>query len=492
MLNLNTWVVPEIKQEGSKITLKFVNPGAVITGPAPEVGEEITAPAPAPVPVPEQPAPIAPMPGQPIKVETLTGPRVYTGTPINIEAKNLDILDALRAIAEVSGLNIITADNVSGKITLKLHNVPWDQALDLILESKDLGMVQYGNVIRIAPTKDIQKAREDLLRAREATEKLKPLQTRIIPINYATATGISTQVKNALSDRGKVDVDDRTNSLIIKDIPEKIQDAETLIKALDTKTPQVLIEARIVEASVGVTRELGVKWGVNYNAGPPWGNPTGINFPNTVQMGGAVLGGMLNPVNPNTLNTAGAQGGAVGITFGSLTDAVSLDLLLASLETQNKIKIISSPRIMTMDNQRASIQQGVTIPYPPAINLAAGAAGGAQWQFVEAALRLEVTPHISADGSMVLELRASNNEPNMKVVSGGAPSIDKKEAQTQIIVKDGETIVIGGIYKTKETETINQTPYLSKIPILGKLFQDKFTENSRNELLIFLTPRIVK
>ena len=488
VVNLNNWVVPEIKQEGNKILLSFPNPGAISVAPPVAGGEEIAPPSPAPAAIAPAPAEAA---GQPVKIETLTGYKVYTGTPITIEAKNLDILDALRAIAQVSGKNIITSDDVSGRITLRLENVPWDQALDLILDTKDLGMVQYGNVIRVAPNKDIQKAQEDMLKSLQAKEKLRPLQTRIIPINYARVEDIEKQVKNVLSDRGKTEIDKRTSSLIIKDIPEKIQEAEVLIKALDTRTPQVLIEARIVEASLGVTREIGVQWGVNYNAGPAWGNPTGLNFPNTIQTGGAVLGGLINSTDSNVLNTAGAQGGAMGISFGSLTDSVSLDLLLKSLETQNKVKIISSPRIMTMDNEKAYIQQGVTIPYPPALNLATGAAGGQNWQFVEAALRLEVTPHISPDGSMVLELKASNNEPNLKVVSGGAPSIDKKEAQTQIVVKDGETIVIGGIYKTKESETVNQTPYLSKIPILGKLFQDKFTENSRNELLIFLTPRIV-
>jgi len=381
---------------------------------------------------------------------------------------------------------------VKGNITLKLVNVPWDQALDLILETKGLGMVKYGNIIRVAPIKDIQKEQEEKLKSLEQKQKLERLQTRIIPVNYAKADDIAKQLKTILSDRGSVQVDKRTNSLILMDIPKKIQEAQVMISALDTRTPQVLIEARIVEASEGVTRELGIQWGFNYNVGPPWGNPTGLNFPNYIQVGGAVLGGQLDPISPDILNTAGAQGGAMGITFGSVTDALSLDLLLKSLETQNKVKIVSSPRILTMDNQRATIQQGVTIPYPPAINLATGAAGGAQWQFVEAALRLEVTPHISPDGTIVLDVKASNNEPNLKVVSGGAPSIDKKEAQTQIIVKDGETIVIGGIYKTKESETINQVPFLAKIPILGKLFQDKFIENSRNELLIFLTPRIVK
>jgi type IV pilus assembly protein PilQ len=429
--------------------------------------------------------------GKPIKVETITGTKVYTGAPIKIDAKNLDLLDALRAIAEVSGLNIITSDDVKGKVTLKLDNVPWDQALDLILETKGLGMVQYGNVIRVAPIKEIQKEREDVIKNLKQQDNLRPLQTRIVPLNFSKATEIQPQVKSILTERGTVDTDRRTNSLIIKDIPEKIQEAQLLIGSLDIQTRQVLIEARILEATVGVTRELGVQWGINYNAGPAWGNGTGVNFPNNIQMGGAVLGGMINPISPINLNTSSAQGGAIGLSLGSLTDSISLDMLLKAMETQNKVKIISNPRIMTMDNQRATIQQGVTIPYPPAVNLSQGA-GATQWQFVEAALRLEVTPHISPDGTVILDLKVSNNQPNQLVVSGGSPSIDKKEAETTVIVKDGQTIVIGGIYKKNETETTNETPFLGKIPILGKLFQDKLVQSTNNELLIFLTPRVIK
>jgi len=497
VVNLNNWVPAQVRQDGAQIEIVFANPGASVSGPVPvgpvPAGTEEIAPPSAPAPAaPPLMAPPVSAAGRAVKIETMTGTKIYTGAPIKIDAKNLDILDALRAIAEVSGLNIITSDDVRGRLTLKLDNVPWDQALDLILETKGLGMVQYGSVVRVAPVRQIQKEQEDAFKNIQQRQNLRPLQTRIIPLNFAKASDIQPQIKSVLSERGTVDVDRRTNALIIKDIPERIQDIQVMISSLDTRTPQVLIEARIVEASTSVSREIGVNWGINYNSGPAWGNGTGLNFPNTIQMGGAVLGGQLNPISPSILNTAGAQGGAVGFTFGSLTGALSLDLLLKSLEAENKAKIISSPRIMTMDNQRATITQGVTIPYPPAINLAQGGGGGQQWLFVEAALRLEVTPHISPDGTVVLEVKASNNTPDLKVVSGGAPAIDKKEAETQVILKDGETMVIGGIYTTKDTETLNQTPFLSKIPWLGKLFQDKFTEKQRNEMLIFLTPRVIK
>lgn len=497
VVNMNTWVQPDVRQDGKTIELTFANPGAVSVAPTAPVpaapapgGEEIKAPE-AAAPAPMITAPSAPS-SKVVKVETITGTKVYTGAPIKIDAKNLDILDALRAIAEVSGLNIITSDDVRGKITLKLDNVPWDQALDLILETKGLGMVQYGSVVRVAQIKDIQKEQEDAMKSIQSRNNLRPLETRIIPLNFANPSNMGTQIKSVLSDRGTVEVDARTNSLIVKDIPEKIQDVQAMIASLDSRTPQVLIEARIVEATLGLSREIGVAWGINYNSGPAYGNGTGLNFPNTITMGGAVLGGLFDPTGAGTLNTAGSQGGAFGISLGSLTNAVSLDLLLKSLETENKVKIISSPRIMTVNNQRATITQGTTIPYPPAINLAQGGAGGTQWQFVEAALRLEVTPHISPDGTVVLEVKASNNTPDLKVVSGGAPAINKKEAETEIIIKDGETVVIGGIYQSTDNTTINRTPYLSKIPIIGKLFQDKFDQVGRTELLIFLTPRVIK
>lgn len=496
-INLNSWVRWEVKETNPTLTLSFENPavGLPEAGGLPEapgvaeaasVSEEVKAPLPpiATVGVPT---------GEAVKVETATGGlKVYKGVPIYLDAKDMEIIDALRLIAEVSGLNIIASEKVKGKITMKLDNVPWDQALDLILDTKDLGMVQYGNVIRIAPKKDLQDEQKALLEAQAQKEELRPLQTKIIPVNYASASRIEPMVKKLLSKRGSSEVDARTNTIILKDIPEKLEEAQMLISALDTRTPQVQIEARIVEASVGVTRELGVQWGINYAAAPQYGNPTGYNFPYSLDVGGAVLGGITYPTLPQNLAAVGAQGGALGMTVGSLTKSISLDLLLKSLETQNKVKIISSPRVLTMDNEKASIQQGVTIPYPPAINLATGAGGGTNWQFVEAALRLEVTPHVSSDGMVVLDVKASNNEPNLKVVSGGAPSIDKKEAQTQILVGDGETAVIGGIYKTKESETTNRVPFLGKLPIIGALFKDTFTENSRNELLIFITPRIIR
>jgi type IV pilus assembly protein PilQ len=350
-------------------------------------------------------------------------------------------------------------------------------------------MVRKGNIIRIAPIELIQAERQREVQARDAAEKLKPLFTKIVPVNYGAATEIMARLKTIMSPRGKAEVDKRTNSIIIRDIQEKLDEAQAMIAALDTPTPQVLIEARVVEASVGITRQIGVQWGANYKAGPQYGTPTGLNFPSTVSVGGAVLGGM--PAGSAPLNTSGLSGGggALGLSFGSLTGVADLDLVLQALESQNKAKVISSPRVMTVNNNTATIEQGVTIPYPPAASLGGAAA---QWTFVEASLRLEVTPQVSADKSIVLKVKVSNNQPNQKVVSGGAPSIDKKEAQTEILIHDGDTAVIGGIYKISKSDTITQVPFLSRLPGIGYLFKTRLSSNSNDELLVFLTPRIIE
>jgi type IV pilus assembly protein PilQ len=487
-VSLNTMAPSSLDQKEKILKISFENvAGALGLAPVEELapptpGEEITLP---PVGEKEEAPGVS-------KVSYAGEERTYHGAPIYLDAKSMDVLDALRLIAEVSGYNIIASDEVKGTLTMKLDNVPWDQALDLILQTKELGYVKMGNIYRIEPISKIRAEQQEAIKQREAQTLLKPLQVKVIPINYSKAQEIQRNVKQVLSDRGDVQIDRRSNSLIIRDIPEKIDEVMSLVAAIDRVTPEVLIEARIVEASVGFSRGLGVLWSTNYNVGPAWGNPTGLNFPNNIQFNQAVLGGGATASSPGSIAAISSQGMGAGISFGSLTDAFNLDLVLKTYETQNKITIISSPRILTMQDERATIEQGVSIPYPPALNLASGAAGGGQWQFINASLRLEVTPHISADKSIVMDLRVSNNEPNQKVVSGGSPSIDKKEANTTILVKDGETAVIGGIYKIKEAESVSNVPFLNKIPILGYLFRDKAKEKSKNELLVFITPRIIE
>ena len=409
----------------------------------------------------------------------------YTGASISLDFKNMDILDALRTIAEVSGVNMVVSDDVRGKITIKLDNVPWDQALDIILETKGLGKKESGNIMRIAPKEIFAQEAESTFRQNMMKEGAEPLMIKIIPVNYLNAEELRRVLEPLVTQgRGKVDAYKRTNSIIIRDVPKVVADVEELIRKLDHPTKQVLIEARIVEATVGITNELGVFWGANANVGSATGTPTGLNFPNSVQVGGATLG---SPgIASASAASASAGGGAIGLTVGSLSGVGDLDVMLRALEAREKIKIISSPRVVTITDERATIQQGISIPYPPP-SYTTGSVG---WTFVEASLELEVTPHVASDNSITMEVKAANNEP-VNIPGATAPGISRKEAETTILVKDGETAVIGGIFKLNQSSPSSGVPFLSQLPYIGWLFRDQ-TETTRNEeLIIFLTPTVI-
>ncbi|HUT55089.1 MAG TPA: type IV pilus secretin PilQ [bacterium] len=478
---MRNWAASKWNQYDEKLVIQFENypgslglGGAATTGMFGPMGEEVTG---------GTGAPGAMAPGV-SGVPSATTP--YTGASVSLDFKNMDILDALRTIAEVSNMNIVVADNVRGKITIKLDSVPWDQALDLILDTKGLGKVEQGNIIRIAPQKDLQKEKADRLAELEAQRKYEELTTKIIPVNYLKAQDLSRVVRPILTPgRGKVDADKRTNSIIIRDIPAAVEEAYKMISTLDKPTKQVLIEARIVEATVGVTREIGVQWGTNYNVGPATGNPTGLDFPGTIQLGGAALGGTSGSGAVTGLSPGG---GALGISVGSLSNAVSLDVALRTLEAQERIKIISSPRVLTLTDERAMIEQGVSIPYPPPSIVGGGAVG---WTFVEASLQLEVTPHVAADNSIIMDIKCANNEP-VSIAGSSQPGISKKEAQTTIMLKDGETAVIGGIFKIRKSQPRTLIPFLGSLPVIGTLFSDRIDESRNEELIIFLTPQIIE
>ncbi len=409
----------------------------------------------------------------------------YTGALISLDFKNLPILDALRTIAEVSGMNMIVSEDVSGTLTMKLDNVPWDQALDLILDTKSLGKVMEGNVMRIATKDQLQKEKAQRMAEREAERKFEDLATKIIPINYMKASDMQRVVKPILTEgRGEVDAHRATNSIIIRDIPKVIQEASALIGKLDRPTKQVLIEARIVESTVSVTREIGVQWGTNMEVGPSTGYPTGLNFPNNIQVGGAVLGGTGGAAGASGLS---GGGGAIGMSVGSLTNVLDLDVALRALESQEKLKIISSPRVLTLTDEQAIIQQGISIPYPPP-SVIGGAAVG--WTFVDATLQLRVTPHVSEDGSIIMEVQAQNNEP-ISVAGSQQPGVSRKETRTTILIKNGETAVIGGIFKTRKDQPKTQVPFLGNLPFIGWMFSDRINASRNEELIIFLTPQII-
>ncbi len=419
--------------------------------------------------------------------------RRYSGKRVSFEFKDIDIHNLLRIIAEISKKNIVVADDVAGRVTIRLRNVPWDQALELILRSKGLGKEELGSIIRVAPLKALEEEAKLRAERRKAMETQEELVVQLIPVNYAVAKDMADRVKDVLTPRGSVTVDTRTNVMIVKDVASNINRARSLVQNLDTQTPQVLIESRIVEANTNFTREIGVQWGALAEASQAMGNPTGLIFPNNVSVGGGSQ-------QTNSQGTADlphwavnlpagvgqGSGGALGFHFGSAGGALQLNLRLSALENQGHVKTISAPKVATLDNNTARISQGISIPYTTTSQ------NGANTVFAEARLALEVTPHITQDGSILMAIKAENNQPDPSQLSvNGQPAIQRKEANTQVLVKDGDTTVIGGIYVRRGATSTAGIPLLSKIPLLGYLFRNESESDERQELLIFITPRIL-
>ncbi len=429
--------------------------------------------------------------------EPILPEKKYTGKRINLDMVDAEITDILRLLAEVSDLNIIASDDVKGTITLRLKDVPWDQAFDIILKTKGLDKVQEGNVIRVAPQEKIMAERQALMEAKKAEEKLEDLQIEFISINYAKAEDLEGHVKEVLSDRGTVTSELRTNTLIVKDIKAGIEAAKDLVARLDAPTPQVLIEARIVEAESSFARDLGVQWGLaggttsKDNFGTLFGS-TSTEPPNTLLPSGYIGDTGVFSDQPNfvvDLPAAGTAGplGAMGFSLGKITgDPLLLDLRISAGEQAGLVKTISRPRITTLDNKEARIEQGESIPFEST------SAAGTQTIFVDAFLSLSVTPHITPDGSVLMKIKASKNSIGTFRTSTGEPSIAKKEASTEVLVRDGETTVIGGIIISDTGEIEKGIPFFKDIPLLGWLFKNKSVSDTQKELLIFITPIVMK
>lgn len=418
----------------------------------------------------------------------------YKGRRVSLDIKDADVQNVLRLLADVSKLNIVASDDVSGKITIKLRNVPWDQALDIVLRAKQLDKVRNGNIIRVAPVDVL--AKEEKLRIDRAAQRieLEPLTVRLIPVSYSLANEIKPQVESLLTTRGKVNVDVRTNVLVVEDIAEVLLKAERLVRTLDTQTPQVLIESRIVEARSNFSRELGIQWGGSAGASAATNNATGLTFPNTIQVTGGSTDqqtnsfGVSSPANyaVNLPAVVGSgTGGALGFTFGSLGGAALINVRLSAAESNGKVKIISAPRVVTLDNREAKIVSGEKIP------ITVITANGPTTRFIEANLELTVVPHVTQDGSVLLKVTAKKNELSNRIDNLGVPGIITKEADTVMIVRDGDTAVLGGIYRRTASDTKNSVPWLGQIPVLGWLFKKSLTTDARDELLIFISPRIV-
>lgn len=418
--------------------------------------------------------------------EITVQPVKYRGKKISLDFQDADITAILRLIGDVSGYNVVIHPDVKGKITLKLLNVPWDQALDLILKTHGLDAVVEGNIMRIAPHAVLAREYEEKARAAEAGIKAEPLVTRVYAVNFADPKDAEKFIKDAkaLSPRGSISIDTRTSSLIIKDVESAFPEIEKLLKSVDVPTPQVLIDARIVEVNSNFVRELGIQWGINWlspnqlmRIGGPTGMPGGSGFTGTNYM-----------VNLPAAVTAGS-GGAIGLGYINAQRTLSLDLQLSALEGTGKGKVVSNPRIITLDNKEAVIRQGKQIPVQTV------SAEGTQTTILNAVLELKVKPHITPDGSIQMKLDTKKDEPDFTRLVGGAggiPTIDTKQASTEVVIKDGETLVIGGIFKKTEQVSEGGVPLLSKIPILGWLFKKRRESEDTNELLIFITPRVVK
>jgi type IV pilus assembly protein PilQ len=419
----------------------------------------------------------------------------YTGRKINIDIKDADIHNVLRLLAKEGNINIVTSDTVAGTVTVHLKMVPWDQALDLVLRSKSLDMVQEGNIVRVAKAEDIKAERDRELQAQEQRQKLKPVNVKLISVNHAVASELLSRVQSVLTERGKAEFDTRTNTVIIKDVDESLEAAEDLVRRLDTQTPQVLIEARIVEVNTNSEQQFGIQWGGDKLWSGATGNPTGLSFPSVVGISGAAddqaaptEGTGTNPnfiVNMPTPIGSGA-GGGLGFTLGSVDGTFNLNVRLSAAESQGQVKIVSSPKITTLDNNAATISQGVSIP------ISQVSAAGVNTVFFDAVLSLKVKPHVTQDGNIYLDLEAENNTPDFQNVGArGDPTILKKNAKTNVLLKDGDTTVIGGIYTSNGGFSRAEVPFFARIPILGVLFRNHRESDRRTELLIFITPRIV-
>lgn len=415
-------------------------------------------------------------------------PKIYSGRKLSLDFKDADIKNILRLIAEVSNLNIIAGDEVTGKITMRLVDVPWDQALEIILQSKNLGMSQVGNVVRIAPLEALKREVQAELEARRAKERLEDLVMELIPINYTTAKEIVPQVKTVLSERGDVKVDERTNTLIVKDIAKSIPAVKNLVKSLDTKTPMVIIEARIIEANTGFQRELGARWGFVASGGDSRKVKVGGGSTGTTQ--GTTTSDLVNlpAVARSGLGSAGA--GAAGVLeflFTSVYGLEKLDVAISAHENKGEAKIISSPKIATLDNKEASVEQGLRIPY-----LKLTTEGTVTTDFIDANLKLTVTPHVTNDGHIKMNIKVKKDAPDESIKVENVPSIDKKEAITEVLIKDGGVVAIAGIYSIEKSEGAEGVPLFNKIPFLGWLFKRENKEDKRRDLIIFISPKIMK
>lgn len=412
----------------------------------------------------------------------------YNGRLISLDLQDTDIDNALRIIAEVSNLNIIASEEVTGKVTLRLIDVPWDQALDVILKTNGLDKVKEGNVVRIAPVDRLRQEREGLKQARDAEEELEPLTVRYLRVSYSKASELKQLVDSVLTERGNVAFDERTNQLIVKDIRKGVENAEELIKRLDLRTPQVLLETQIVESNRNLLRDIGAEFGYRYIQSPEIGNASGKNFPNSVDLGFS------------TSNPAGGGLNPISLVLGSADGSKSLSAILTQAEADGRGRVVSRPSVATINNKAASIKsiERVRIRLPAGgVSVATGQGANAAGQgtlateSIEVGIVLEVTPQASPDYYVLMDINAKSSTLGTSSVEG-VPNEIERSATSSVLVSSGQTFALGGIYKLAETNTNTGVPFFKDIPVIGQLFRRTESRGSDEELLFFITPRIVE
>ena len=416
----------------------------------------------------------------------------YSGEKLSLNFQDIDVRSVLQLIADFTDLNLVASDTVAGNITLRLQNVPWDQALDLVLKTKGLDKRKVGNVLLVAPADEIAARERQELESQKQISELAPLRRELIQVNYAKASDMAklfqsvTSADGSSDDRGSVTVDDRTNSIIAYQTQDRLDELRRIVAQLDVAVRQVMIEARIVEANVDYDKALGVNWrgasvgdsnfvvggrGLTRPAAPGYGQNGGVQNPATV------LGNFVD---------LGAAGSTSGLGIGFITDNAILDLELSAMEKTGNGEIVSQPKVVTSDKETAKILKGSEIPYQEA-----SSSGATTTSFKEAALSLEVTPQITPDNRIIMEVKVTKDAPDFARALNGVPPINKNEVNAKVLVSDGETIVIGGVFSNTQTKTVDKVPFLGDLPYLGRMFKRDIVEDRKAELLIFLTPRIV-
>jgi type IV pilus assembly protein PilQ len=432
----------------------------------------------------------------------------YTGERLTLNFQDIDVRSVLQLLADTSGQNIVVSDSVAGNLTLRLQNVPWDQALDIVLRTKGLDKRRQDNVIIIGPTEELATREKAELAAHKEVQELSPTHTEFMQVNYAKVADLAKLIKTTsakdsmLSQRGSLSIDERTNTLLVQDTSDKLADIRRLVQILDVPVKQVLIEARIVIVSDTFERDLGARFGVNSasaltGAGSLLtvaGNGAGAN---TILSGGLGTpgfpkGGALPATaldNRYQVNTPAANtNGSIGISL--LGGSYLVDLELSAAQNEGKSETISTPRVITANQKQATIMQGVEIPYQESAS-----SGATTTQFKDAVLKLKVTPLITPDNRVILDLDVSDDSVGQQVTSatgGSVPSIDTRQIITQVLVNDGQTVVLGGILDTKKSRDSNKVPFFGDIPFLGALFRSTTDINNKTELLIFITPKILR